>query len=144
MPEQVLTEAASAGAATQGGAVLVADTDHTLAAENHERDKLTVSVETADAWLALGAGPAVVGQGVRVEADGPPYEITDWKGAVHIISHGAAVVGVEETSFAAGADEGEQPAGADTFVPSGPSDSFSQDATSQDTTGETYPPQPGS
>lgn len=143
MPEEVIIEAASAGNATSGGAVLVANTDHTLAAENHSRDKLIVSVETADAWLSLGAAAAVVGQGVRVEADGPPYEITDWKGAVHIISVGAAVVGVEETSFAVGADEGEEPAGADTFVPSGPSDSFSSDAmqNTQDTTGHTYPPQ---
>lgn len=141
MSEQVLTEAASAGAAVSGGAVLVADTDHVLAAENHERDKLIVTVETADAWLSLGAAAAVVGQGIRVEMDGPPYEITDWKGPVHIISHGAAVVGVEETSFATGDDEGERPAGADTFVPSGPSDSFSQNARANDTTGRPYPPQ---
>lgn len=122
MPEQVLTELARDGGATKGGTVLTAGVDHVLAPENHSRDRLIVSVGVADAWLSYGTDAAVVGSGHCVRSGAVPFEESQWPGEVHIISAGAAVVGVTETSFELGDDEGERPTGADTFTPHGPSD----------------------
>lgn len=142
MPEEVLIEAASDGAATQTGGALVAATDHTFAAENHERDRLIVTADTFDIWLSFGTGAAVQGQGIRVKAGGDPYVESGWKGEVHGISSGAALYGINETSYHAGDDEGERQPGADTFAPTGPSDNYYQRAVkTAPPPGTPYPPQ---
>ncbi len=141
MAEEVIIEQASAGGATEATATLVANTDHTLAIANDSREKLTISADVADVWVSEGVAPAALETGTVVRAGGQPYEITDWKGEVHVISAGAAKIGVTETSYQVGDDEGERQPGADTFVPSGPSDNYYQRA--QPTApppGTPYPP----
>lgn len=141
MPEEVIIEQASAGAVTEANAVLVANTDHTLAVANDSRDVLTISADVADVWVSEGAVAAVLHKGVVVRAGGGPYEVKDWKGEVHVISAGAANIGVQETSYHAGDDQGEEQPGADTFVPSGPSDNYFQRAVpTAPPPGTPYPP----
>lgn len=120
MPDEVIIEQASDGAATNGGATLAANTSQPLAAANRSRERLIVSATVADVWLSYGTAAAVVGHGICVRSGGPPFEERAWKGDVQVVSGGAAVVGVTETSYAAGDDQGERPAGADAFVPQSP------------------------
>lgn len=138
MAEQVIIEQAADGAATMGGRTLVAATDVKLADVNASRDRLIVSADTADAFLSYGAVAAIAAKGVRVKAGGAPWVEEHWKGEVHIISSGAAVICVTETSFQAGDDQGERPTGADAFVPSGPGDA----AIPPPTTPGSIPPPP--
>jgi hypothetical protein len=119
--EEVIIEQASDGAATQAGETLTANSSQSLAVANKSRERLIVSVNTADVWLSYGTAAAVVGHGICVRAGQPPFEERAWKGDVQVISAGAAVVGVTETSYAAGDDQGERTAGADEFVPQSPS-----------------------
>lgn len=122
MAEEVIVEHASAAGGTHFGATLSANSSQQLLAENHSRESLVVSADTADAFLWYGAGPAQVGKGVRLKAGGAPYVDEAWKGAVQVISAGAAVISGLEQDYSLGDDEGEQPTGAQTFTPHGPSD----------------------
>lgn len=121
MAEQVEIVQAADIAANVGGVTLTASTDEQAVAANISRERLIISADTADVWLGYGTA-AVVGQGHCVRQGGPPFEERAWKGEVHLISTGAAVVGWTETVYEAGDEQGERPTGADTFVPSGPSD----------------------
>lgn len=129
MPEQVIVETIPTNAGSVAGEVLVADTSVTLLPHNDSRGAFVVSADTADVWLWYGAGPALVGKGVRVKAGGNPWREESWKGAVQAISHGAAVVGVTELDLNVGDVEGEEPTGATSFIPEGPSDNYSAEAT---------------
>lgn len=119
MAEQVLTEQAAAIAANVGGTTLTVNTDDAAISANASRERLIISAGTADVWLGYGQA-AVVGKGHCVRQGGPPFEERAWKGAVHMISTGAAVVGWTETEYSVGDDQGERPVGADTFEPVGP------------------------
>jgi hypothetical protein len=120
--EEVIVEHASAAGGTHFSATLQANQSQALLGENHSREALIVSADTADAFLWYGAGPAVVGKGIRLKAGAAPYVDESWKGAVQIISAGAAVIAGLELDYSLGDDEGEEPTGAQTFTPSGPSD----------------------
>jgi hypothetical protein len=122
VPEQVITEEAPTVNANVAGTRLAPATDHTLIAPNASRESLIVSANVADVWLAYGTGAAAVGMGHCVRAAAPPFVEKSWKGAVHAISTGAAVVGYTELELAVGDDQGEEPTGAQAFVPGGASD----------------------
>lgn len=122
MSDQVIVEQAADKAAVMAGQTLVAATDVKLANPNASRDRLIVSADTADAFLSYGTAAAIANKGVRLKAGGAPWVEDRWRGEVHIISAGAAVICVTETSFSSGDDQGEMPTGADTFTPSGPGD----------------------
>lgn len=119
MAEQVLTEQAPDAAAVVDGTVLAPNVDSTLLAANATRDRLIVSANVADVWLGYGKA-AVVGKGHCVRTGDSPFVEFAWRGSVHAISTGAAVVGYTETSYGVGDDQGERPTGADAFVPQGP------------------------
>ena len=122
MPEEVIVEAAPVEAGAIFGVTLAANTDQQLLAPNASRESFIVSADVADAFLSYGATAAQVNKGVRLKAGGPPFVEHNWKGAVHVISTGAAVVSGYEEDLSVGDAQGEQPAGAQTFTPSGPSD----------------------
>lgn len=137
---QVLAISGAAVAANNGTKTLVPDTDWELLGHNASRAGIIISVDVADVWVSLGGGAAVVQHGFAIRADGLPCVIHGWPGKVHVISAGAAVVGFSELLAAVGEDEGEEPTGYAAYVPSGPSDSYSADATES---AENDPAQPG-
>lgn len=122
---EVIVEVAPTENGTAFGGTLVASTSASLLAANAERERFTVSCDTADCFLWYGAGPAQLNKGIRVKSGGPPFMEESWKGAVQIISSGAATfygteqqVSVGDTTY-----QSELPTGASTYVPNGPSDS---------------------
>jgi hypothetical protein len=146
MAEQVIIEAAPVEAGSIFGEVLVANTDTLLLAANASREAFVVSADTADIFLSYGSSAAALNKGIRVKAGGSPFREENWKGEVHVISSGAANIYGFELDLSVGPDQGEQPAGADTFVPSGPSDDYSSQAIQSAENnpagpGQAYPPQ---
>lgn len=119
---QVITISAAAAAAVNDSATLLAATDHKLLNADAERLGVILSVDVADAWVSLGTSVAAVRKGFAVRAGGVPLLLTGWPGEMHVISSGAAVVAYAELKASVGDGQGERPAGADAFVPSGPSD----------------------
>jgi hypothetical protein len=124
MSVEAIVEVAPTEQGTAFGVTLVASTNTQLLAANVERERFSVSCDVADCFLWYGAGPAQLNKGVRIKSGGAPMIEESWKGAVQVISTGAATVYGEEQNLAVGdtAFQGEEPAGASTFVPSGPSD----------------------
>lgn len=122
MAEQVFVEQAPTESGTVFGSVLVGNASASLLAANASRESFVVSADTADAFLSYGGAAALVGKGVRLKAGGPPFREESWKGAVQIISSGAAVISGVELDYSLGDDQGQQVAGASTFTPSGPGD----------------------
>lgn len=122
MADEVIVEAAPVEAGAIFGVTLAAATDQQLLAPNASRASFIVSADTADAFLSYGATAAQVNKGVRLKAGGPPFVESNWKGAVHVISAGAAVISGYEEDLSVGDAQGEQPTGAQAFTPHGPSD----------------------
>ena len=123
---EVIIEVAPTENGTAFGATLVASTSTSLLAANAERERFTVSCDTADMFLWYGAGPAQLSKGIRVKSGGPPYMEESWKGAVQVISTGAATVYGTEQNLAVGdtSFQSELPTGASAYVASGPSDTY--------------------
>lgn len=139
MAEQVIIVPAADVATIDGTATLVAATDHKLVDANPNRESIIISADIADVWLAYGSAAAVVRKGNVVRFGGDPFVESNWKGEIHVISTGAAVVGFAErelgTHTLLGDDTG--------YTPSGPSDGYSTRAviTPGYNPGHPYPPQ---
>jgi hypothetical protein len=123
---QVITEVAPTENGSAFGVTLVASTSTSLLAANAERERFTVTADVADIFLWYGAGPAQLSKGIRVKSGGAPYMEESWKGAVQVISTGAATVYGTEQNLAVGDPtfQSELPTGTSAYVPSGPSDGY--------------------
>jgi len=144
MSTEAIVEVAPTENGTVFGVTLVASASTSLLAANAERERFEVSCDVADIFLFYGAGPAQLNKGIRVKSGGAPYMEESWKGAVYVISTGAATVYGTEQNLAVGdpAYQSELPTGASTFVPSGPSNNYYQTAvvTTGWKTGIKWPP----
>jgi len=144
MATEAIVEVAPTENGTSFGVTLVASTSTSLLAANAERERFSVACDTADCFLWYGAGPAQLSKGIRIKSGGPPYMEESWKGAVQIISTGAAAVYGVEQNLAVGdtSFQSELPTGASGFVASGPSDSgnYHVTATAGWGPGVKYPP----
>lgn len=123
MPEQVEAVALKAISSVNGGMAVGANADVALLAHNASRTSFILSNDGAgDAWVSYGAAAAVAHKGHYLAAGGGVLSDDEWSGAVHVFSIAGSNICFIEKSSSVGEHEGEQVAGADEFVPSGPGD----------------------
>lgn len=121
MADEVRVQASKALSSTNGGQAVGAGADQAILADNHERASFVITNDGAgDAWVWYGAGPAAAHKGHYLAAGTGILFDDEWNGPVRAFAIVATNLCFIEKSFAVGDDEGERPAGADTFVPTGP------------------------
>lgn len=87
------TDVAKAG----NGTLVLSGASQTLVAANKDRVEIIINALGAGgATIALGAGPAVAGSGIRLTNTMAPFRLAGYTGAIQVIGTAAEVVSYAE------------------------------------------------
>lgn len=137
---EITEKSAVAGYASNGAHAITTASAKVLSANASRAGFRMTNDGAGDVWLSYGVADAVAHQGHFLKGGGGVMVEDEWNGEVHAIASAATNVCFIETAYSVGDDQGEQPTGSSSFVPSGPGDTAPMSASIPQTA---PPPNPG-